>query len=600
MIIPSFTEVDIRAGATSQSFSRGKDYYDNGAVLEIARRGALITAEVEGSDYAPYAITIQLDDAGAIDDAMCSCPYDYSGYCKHIVAVLLALLHGDTVEEHADLETLIDGLTEAQLRQIILTVGGEQAGFADAIERAIILLRRTAPDVAGAPDAPLPPIDVAAIRRELRRALRSAAATGGGGGRSYYYDEYDDMAIDAAALLAPGLDVAEALLVRGDPTGALTVLAGLIEEWGESLADLEEWIVEANEDAFAEAASDVDALFAECLLSLPLTEAERATWQERLDDWAGDAMRLAVSEIALETGWEYPPLVAAMQGNITEQGAWEGEPPDGSDLLAQARLRILARQGRDAEYLNLAQAEGELLLYVTRLIELGEIARAVDEAIAYLAMPSEVLATARLLDARGHHAEALQVAAPGLDLTYPYYLEDLARWLAPHALAQGDTALALRAVEIAFRQSHRLDDYQAAERIAGTSWDAVKRGLLDDLRQAGSYTEVDIYLYEHMLVEAMQSVDRHGDYSADLERVIEAVRGNDPDWCIGHCKRRAERIMNGGDAKRYDDAAAWLRRARTLYAEHDRLAEWQPYLAGLLETHQRKYKLVPLLKALRQ
>ncbi|MCB0054327.1 MAG: hypothetical protein KDE24_32815, partial [Caldilinea sp.] len=154
--------------------------------------------------------------------------------------------------------------------------------------------------------------------------------------------------------------------------------------------------------------------------------------------------------------------------------------------------------------------------------------------------------------------------------------------------------------EIAFRQSHRLDDYQAAERIAGTSWDAVKRGLLDDLRQAGSYTEVDIYLYEHMLVEAMQSVDRHGDYSADLERVIEAVRGNDPDWCIGHCKRRAERIMNGGDAKRYDDAAAWLRRARTLYAQHDRLAEWQPYLAGLLETHQRKYKLVPLLKALRQ
>lgn len=598
--MPSFTEADIRAGATSQSFSRGKDYYDDGAVLEIARRGALITAEVEGSDYAPYAITIQLDADGDIDSALCSCPYDYGGYCKHIVAVLLALLHDDSVEEHADLATLVDGLTEAQLRQIIVTVGGEQAGFADAIERAVILLRRTAPDVAGAPDAPLPPVDVAAIRRELRRAVRSAAATGGGGGRGYYYDEYDDMAIDATALLAPGLEVAETLLVHGDPAGALTVLAGLIEEWGESLADLDEWIVEANEDAFAEAASDVDALFAECLLSLPLTEAERATWQDRLDDWAGDAMRLAVSEIALETGWAYPPLVAAMQGNITEQGAWEGEPPDGSDLLAQARLRILARQGRDEEYLNLAQAEGELLLYVTRLIELGEIARAVDEAIAYLAMPSEVLATARLLDARGHHAEALQVAAPGLDLTYRHYVEDLARWLAPRAQAQGNSALALRAAKIAFCQSHRLDDYQAAELIAGAHWVTVRRDLLDDLRQADAYTEVDIYLYEHMLVEAMQSVDRHGDYSADLERVIEAVRGDHPDWCIGHCKRQAERIMNSGDARRYEDAAAWLRRARTIYAQHDRLAEWQPYLAGLLETHHRKYKLVPLLKALRQ
>src|SRR5690606_7508304 len=138
----------------------------------------------------------------------------------------------------------------------------------------------------------------------------------------------------------------------------------------------------------------------------------------------------------------------------------------------------------------------------------------------------------------------LQVAAPGLELTYRYCLDDLARWLASRALAQGDAALALRAAKIAFRQSHRLDDYQAAERIAGASGDAVKRELLDDLQRAGACTEGDIYRYEHMLVEAMQSVDRHGGYSADLDRVIEAVRGDYPDWCISHCKRRAEHIMN--------------------------------------------------------
>ena len=195
-----------------------------------------------------------------------------------------------------------------------------------------------------------------------------------------------------------------------------------------------------------------------------------------------------------------------------------------------------------------------MLLYVTRLVELGEIARAVSEADACLAMPSEVRAIARLLDARGHHAEALQGAAPGL--------------------------------------------YQAAERIAGADWDAVKRDLLDNLQQVGAYTEVDIYLYAHMLVEAMRSADKRGDYSADLERVIEAVRGGYPDWGIRHCKRRAERIMHAGDAKRYQGAAAWLRSARIIYAQHGRLAEWHPYLAELLEIHQRKYKLVPLLTAL--
>ena len=54
--------------------------------------------------------------------------------------------------------------------------------------------------------------------------------------------------------------------------------------------------------------------------------------------------------------------------------------------------------------------------------------------------------------------------------------------------------------------------------------------------------------------------------------------------------------MNGGD-KRYDDAAAWLRRARTLYAEHDRLAGEPGGLAG---DPPAQMQAGPLLKALRQ
>jgi len=597
--MPSFTEADIRAGANSQSFSRGMSYYRDGAVIELARRGAVITAAVEGSDYAPYAITVKLDADGGIAGADCTCPYDYDGYCKHIVAVLLAVLHDDTIEEHADLETILHGLNEAQLRQVILTVGGEQASFADAIEREVNLLRRTAPDAPTLPAALQPPsIDLAAIRRELRREFRRATSSDRGGRRGYLYDEYDAWDIDAGALLAPATDAAATLLTGGDPAGAATVLAGIIEEWGECIADLEEWVYEGNEETFAEASEDVDALLAECLLSLPLTTTERKTWRARLDDWADDTTRVAISAIALETWWDYPPLMAAMQGNITEQGAWEGEPPDCADRLAQVRLHILERQGRVQEYLNLAQAEGELLLYLTKLIELGEIARTVAEANAYLAAPAEVLAIAQRLDAKGHHHEALQVAAPGLELSYPHDQEALARWLAPRAQAQGDAALALRAAKIAFYKSHQLDDYQAAERIAGATWNTVKGELLDDLQRSNAYTAVDIYLAEHMLVEVMQAVDKRGDYSPDLGRVIEAVQGEHPDWCIRHCKRQAERIMNDGDAKHYQDAAEWLRRARTIYTQHDRLNEWRPYLAGLLETHSRKYKLVPMLKAL--
>lgn len=148
---------------------------------ELARRGAVITADVEGSDYAPYAISITLDPSGSVASAECTCPYDDGGYCKHIVAGLLAVLHDDDIEEHVDLKTLLTGLTETQLRQLILTVGGEQASFADAIEREVNLLRRTAPAAPALPDIPPPPpppFDLAALRRDLRLGYGKERALG--------------------------------------------------------------------------------------------------------------------------------------------------------------------------------------------------------------------------------------------------------------------------------------------------------------------------------------------------------------------------------------------------------------------------------------
>ena len=57
--------------------------------------------------------------------------------------------------------------------------------------------------------------------------------------------------------------------------------------------------------------------------------------------------------------------------------------------------------------------------------------------------------------------------------------------------------------------------------------------------------------------------------------------------------------MDQGKAQYYDAAARWLARARTAYRHAGREAEWRAYHQELLEQHGRKYKLVPLLKALR-
>ena len=225
----SFTEADIRAGASSQSFSRGMAYYKDGAVLEIIRRGAAINAEVEGSEYEPYEVTVRLGASGGIDDADCTCPYDYGGYCKHIVAVLLeALNDAESVEQKPDLPSLLNGLDDAQLRQIIVNVVATNPRLVSAIEHEVNAFRRTSPDAASAGDLPPAPprVDVDAIRRDMRRRFRQAASDDGGGHRGYY--DYDEFYIDAGAIIDPSIQAADALLSSGDPAGAAALLTGVI------------------------------------------------------------------------------------------------------------------------------------------------------------------------------------------------------------------------------------------------------------------------------------------------------------------------------------------------------------------------------------
>ena len=203
-----------------------------------------------------------------------------------------------------------------------------------------------------------------------------------------------------------------------------------------------------------------------------------------------------------------------------------------------------------------------------------------------------------MLVEQGERAAALDVAGHGLDMTGEGSKTELARWTVTLAQGADDPVLALRAAQTAFTSSFELADYQVAERLAGADWPAIKAGLLEQMARSTSYHKVDIYLYEHMLAEAMAVVD-HSFWSGDLERVIQAVRAEFPDWGIGKCKQRAEGIMNEGKAKYYDSAVGWVRTARDIYLQHDRGAEWQAYLNGLLETHARKYKLVPMLRAIR-
>ena len=119
MVKRPITERTIRALATPESFARGRSYFDDSAVSDLVRRGDRLTAEVEGSELAPYRVSIRLHDDG-VAEAGCSCPYDLGGYCKHIVAVLLKFAdEGTRVIERKPLAKLLRELDQSQLIELL-------------------------------------------------------------------------------------------------------------------------------------------------------------------------------------------------------------------------------------------------------------------------------------------------------------------------------------------------------------------------------------------------------------------------------------------------------------------------------------------------
>ncbi|MCP3930908.1 MAG: hypothetical protein GY705_17620 [Bacteroidetes bacterium] len=84
----------LKNNATGASFVKGEDIYDC-QDIEVIKKGDQYEAQVWGTEL--YEVTI--DDTSTEPACTCTCPYDWGGICKHIIAVGLAILEEDYIEE---------------------------------------------------------------------------------------------------------------------------------------------------------------------------------------------------------------------------------------------------------------------------------------------------------------------------------------------------------------------------------------------------------------------------------------------------------------------------------------------------------------------
>jgi len=108
-------ENTIRARSTDAVFERGQKYRKEGRIQQLDRFDDLVTAAVSGSKL--YDVTIEF--GGRSLDTKCTCPYDGSGDCKHVVAVLLEIASGAPQDESERVEEVLADVSADDLRGFV-------------------------------------------------------------------------------------------------------------------------------------------------------------------------------------------------------------------------------------------------------------------------------------------------------------------------------------------------------------------------------------------------------------------------------------------------------------------------------------------------
>ncbi len=593
------TEDMLRSLSTEQSFERGRQYYRAGAIQNAACQGDVLTAVCEGSSAPAYRLRVELDQTG-VHTASCTCPYDWGGLCKHLVALLLTYIHQpETFSERGPVADLLKGLDREDLVALIEKLASRDPNLYDWLEISAPQLGAKKTIAHQGSPAAHPSkrekretvVSEQAYRRQVKNILHSldglssSQAYWGVSGMIEQLEEVRQSAVQ--------------FLEAGNPYGAIRILMVLLQEVADEY--------ETFDDSDGEMGEFLDSLglpLAEAILSADMSAGEHSELEDRankiwdsLSDYGIEGLEVAAA--ALKYGWE--EVEPGSDEELWQEEDWDEDDDrygDEIDELVTARLNVLERQDRTDEYLRLCQQVGEHLRYALKLLEMGRVDEAVTTAINRLETAEAALLIAQRLRELDRVEDAMKVAERGFSLGG--YKHALGCWLGPMQEARGNTDQAMLAYRSAFNEMPSLELYQSLKRLSGLRWEAIQPQLMDILRSsANAHVLADVYLSEEQWDAAIRLTDQGsaGDYRL-AEKVAEAVITRRPDWVIQVSRQQAEQLIERTQSKYYPHASRWLARMKRAYLLKGEADEWEAYLSNLKRTYARRPALQAELKKL--
>ena len=558
--VPSLTEDDIRALASPQSFERGADYYRSGAVFNARQAGNDLRGHCRGSSHTPYRISAHLGPGGVVA-AHCTCPYDWGGICKHIVALLLTWVRApDAFQSAAPVDERLAGKSKEEL----ITLIQEMLKREPDLERLL--------DLPLQPDSESP-LDLDAFRRQIDFILQDD------------FPEPQEVAFELAAIA----ETADRFAAEENWTAAGAIYHLILSE-----------IVPSYDQLFDED-GDISSVLQQCARGLDgcLTEgtpddATRQSWFDALLDaefkeveMGGIDLAYPARDILVEhaTDQEWHEIEARVRGRILStpdrHSSWGRETLVG--LLAQR----LERTGREAELSDLIFELGSEEQQAFELLRQGRLAEAI--AIAkehFIDLPGLVLQFADALVQAGGIAEAVAyVSSQLVTRSRSSYLA----WLAQSAEKRQDPETALKWWLSLFREAQVLGNYRNLREVARRleQWDSLRTDLVRELENDQQWDLlIEIALEEGDVSRALTLLPRQRWGRHDLQ-VARAAETDHPQAAIQIYCRRVERLIDARGRGNYQEAASILQRVKGLYHQQRTPAEWDRFLTELRQRHAR-------------
>jgi len=571
------TESALKSLSSPESFARGHELYQSDAVFDTFRQHNILAGKCEGSSAPFYQLRVQLDEGG-IQEASCTCPYDWGGYCKHIIALILTYIHNpDAFIEQKNLKELLGQLDKDALVHLITKMVGKNPDLHSWLQTAI--------PAASAKSQPAQQrnmrkteVSKTEYKKQIQTILHSL--------RGYRMSEAYWMMGGMVDQLNHVRDTAYEFLEANDAQGALVILTTLLTEVSGSFEQFDD-----SDGELGGFFSELALPLVEATLSAELSKTERQNMFTELEPVIEELSAFGIDDLDV--------ILAALSLGWSDEVLDEQEDCDYDEsILIEAKLNILERQDRVEEYLKLCLEAGDYRRYILKQIEVGEFEKAKEVAWKTLSQTSDALIVARALRDAGHLPDALLLAEKGLDLDGNKH--ELGAWLGPIEETQGQIDKAIKAYQVAFTSLPSLELFNIIKNLSGVNWENLKTVLMQVI-QASHYSDVlvDVYLSEEKWDQAISVADKAGEWNYSLiEKVADAVFPFNPDWVIQASRKQAEGLIAKTQSKYYATAARWLAKMKQAYLSSGRKAEWFSYLGELKNTYSRRPALQAELRKL--